>query len=77
VEEGTGNLGSRRSGWRASLSAEGLYVGRNGAETILVEEKSRAVVWDWEADNVPASLATVLRTHGRLWTPEPVESVST
>lgn len=50
---------------------EGLYVGRSGVETILVEEKSRAVVWDWEADNVPASLATVLRTHGRLWTPEP------
>ena len=52
-------------------TAEGLYVGRNGAETILVEEKSRAVVWDWEADNVPESLAKVLRTHGRLWTPEP------
>ena len=55
---------------------EGLYVGRNGAETILVEDRSRAVVWDWEADNVPDSLATVFRTHGRLWTPEPVERVS-
>jgi hypothetical protein len=55
---------------------EGLYVGRNGAETILVEDRSRAVVWDWEADNVPDSLATVLRAQGRLWTPEPVERVS-
>jgi hypothetical protein len=55
---------------------EGLYVGRIGTETILVEDRRRAVVWDWEADNVPDSLATVLLTQGRLWTPEPVERVS-
>lgn len=50
---------------------EGLYVGRTGTETILVEDRRRALVWDWEADNVPDSLAAVLRAHGRLWTPEP------
>lgn len=50
---------------------EGLYVGRRGRETILVAEKERAVVWDWDADQVEASIAQVKREFGKTWTPEP------
>ncbi len=50
---------------------EGLYVGRRGHETILVKEKERAVVWDWEADRVEASIAQVQSEFGKIWTPEP------
>ena len=55
---------------------EGLYVSRSGTETILVREKSRALVWDWEADKVPDCLAKVLREHGRIWTPEAADKIS-
>ena len=52
---------------------EGLYVGRRGRETILVKEKERAVVWDWDADRVEASIAQVRREFGKTWTPEPAD----
>lgn len=50
---------------------DGRYVGRRGDETILVREKRRAVVWDWERDRVEASIAAVRRDFGKHWTAEP------
>ena len=47
---------------------DGRYVGRRGGETILVREKRRAVVWDWDKDRVAASIAAVRRDFGQHWT---------
>lgn len=56
------------------LTEEGLYVGRRGRETILVKEKGRAVVWDWDADQVEASVDQIKREFGKTWTPIPADS---